>query len=618
MKKLYYLLFTLFFIILPSRVYAESYSLSLSCPDVVRPSDNVSCNVNLASTDFTINKISGTYSHSDGITLSQNSLSLNEISIDTPTTLSTINFTIPSDAISNQKYTIYLNNIVANDSIGTSNINKTIRVISSDTSLKEISATGGTLNYDSSTSTFSAIINEIKTVISASTNDPLSRITEGTGEKSLNYGKNEFDLTVLSESGTSKTYKIDITRPDTRSSNNYLSSLFITNTNIDFSKTKTEYNLSTTASEVLISATKEDTKAVITGDTGRHALSYGLNKFSIKVMAENTQVKTYNINITRNDSRSSNNYLKNITLSSGQIKFNKTTTTYNIDVDKSLEKIKINATLDDSKSKFVSGFGSREVTLLPGNNTVYIKVQNEKGELRTYTLNINRDNGKDSDSSLKDITLSAGNIEFDKDKYEYNINVKYDVYKIKIYPTASSEKSKVKVDGDFNLKVGKNKFIITVEAENGAKSEYIIIINRKKDGYILSSNSYIRNIKIKNHKVSFNKYTYDYTLTTKEDSLDINVKLDDSKATYEIIGNENLKNNSKITIKVTAENGSTREYNINIKKQTNIVIVILMVVVTLLAGALIYFVVLRIQRKNKLNNMYKTKIDVTDEDFIQI
>ena len=39
-----------------------------------------------------------------------------------------------------------------------------------------------------------------------------------------------------------------------------------------------------------------------------------------------------------------------------------------------------------------------------------------------------------------------GNIEFDKDRYEYVVNVLYDVDKIKIYPTASSEKSKIKIE----------------------------------------------------------------------------------------------------------------------------------------------------------------------------
>lgn len=617
MKKLLYLFFIFIFILIPRNVFADTYSLSLSCPNVVSPSQNITCSVNI-STDFNINKVSGSYSFTNGIISSTNSLYVDNVSIDSSSTISTINLTIPASAKSNDKYTISINNIIANDTVSTSNVSQTIRVVSSDTSLKEVTASNGTLSYDSNTSTFSAIINEIKTIISASLNDPLSTIKEGTGEKTLNYGKNEFNLVVQSEAGTTKTYNINITRPDNRSNNNYLSSLFITNTNIDFSKTKTEYNLSTTASEVLISATKEDTKSVIYGDVGKRSLNYGANNFSIKVIAENGSTKTYNINITRVDNRSSNNYLKSISLSNGSIKFNKNTTNYNITVDKTLEKIKINAILDDSKSKFVSGFGPKEVNLNLGNTTVYLKVENERGDARTYTLNINRDDGRDSDSTLKEITLSEGNIDFEKDKYNYTVNVEYKIDKMKIYATANSDKAKVNIEGDEELKVGKNKFTITVEAENGAKTIYTITVNRKKSGYKLSSNNYIKSLKIKGYDLSFNKKTYNYTLTIKEDYLNFDIKLDNKNATYEIEGNDNLKNGSKVIIKVTAENGDTKEYTIEIKKETNLIIILLILFTTLLTGTLIYFMILRIKRRNKLNKMYKSKVEVMDDDFIAV
>ena len=291
-KKIYIILTLIYFIVLPKKVIAESYTLSLSCPDVVKPSQNITCNVNVSNTDFNITKVTGSYSFSGGISSSSSSLNVDNISINSSATISTINLSVPSSASSNDIYTISINNIVANDLVSTPNITKKIRVISSDTSLKEVNLSNGSLLYDSSTSTYSGIVNDSKTIISASVNDSLSRITEGTGEKNLNYGLNKFFITVLSESGLSKKYSVNITRPDTRNNNNNLSSLLITNTNIDFSKNKTEYNLSTNSSEVLISATKEDTKASITGDTGKKLLNYGLNKFSIVVYAENGNKKT--------------------------------------------------------------------------------------------------------------------------------------------------------------------------------------------------------------------------------------------------------------------------------------------------------------------------------------
>ena len=39
---------------------------------------------------------------------------------------------------------------------------------------------------------------------------------------------------------------------------------------------------------------------------------------------------------------------------------------------------------------FENGFGPRTINLNPGNNTIYIKVRNEIGNIKTYTININR------------------------------------------------------------------------------------------------------------------------------------------------------------------------------------------------------------------------------------
>ena len=100
--------------------------------------------------------------------------------------------------------------------------------------------------------------------------------------------------------------------------------------------------------------------------------------------------------------------------------------------------------------------------------------------------------------------------------------------------------------------------------------------------------------------------------------MNLEITLEDNKATYEILGNENLKNNSEVIIKVKSESGDVRQYTITVKKQINMVIILLMIVSTILTGALIYLVVLRIKRRNKLNSMYKGKVEVIDEDFIAV
>ena len=619
-RSIYILLLVLSFLSFKNDILAESFSMSISCPEVVIPGDSVTCTTSINTTDFTIEKIQGNYSSTGDITLNTTSFSLENLSVSSFSNVGSITVNIPSAATSNTEYTVSINSILANDTITSSDVSSSMRVISSDNNLSSLNLSGAIISFDSNITSYDVIIDAPKTTISAQANDSHSSVT-GTGEKTLNYGLNSYEITVTSEKRVPKIYTINITRPDTRSKNCSLSSLLVSNTNINFDKNITEYNLSTISSEVTISATRDDSKQVVTGDTGKKSLSYGLNKFSIKVTAENGTSKTYILNITRNDVRSDNNYLKNLTLSSGSIKFSKIITTYNIDVDKSVEKIKINATLDDSKASFVNGFGSREVNLSLGNNTIYIKVQNEKGELRTYTLNINRDDGRNSDSTLKELKLSDAQVDFRSDKYDYTINVDYKVEKITITATPNSDKSKVTIDGDENLKVGTNIFKINVEAENGAKSTYTITINRKKDGYELSSNNYIKKLTITNYDLDFNKKKYNYTITTRDKSLKLDVILEDDNASYEIIGNENLKDGSKILIKVTAEDSSLKTYILTIEKPSNTLVILIMIFVTLVAASLITWIILKIKKRQKImiqKQKDQETIQMIEDDFTKV
>lgn len=61
--------------------------------------------------------------------------------------------------------------------------------------------------------------------------------------------------------------------------------------------------------------------------------------------------------------------------------------------------------------------------------------------------------------------------------------------------------------------------------------------------------------------------TYKMTVKSNVNKLDITAKTNDSKATYKITGNTNLKEGTNIVkITVTAENGSTKQYKITVTK----------------------------------------------------
>ena len=616
--------------IIPTTANAAGFSVNINCPSTSSAGAQISCNMSATPSGVTLNGVNGTFNLGSGLTFkgftassgfsdysggSSSGFVLGKTSgFSSTTTLGTLNVAIPSNATSNQTYTVGLTNVAASDTeyndYNANSVSATIRIKSNENRLSSLSISGGSISFNPDTTSYSTTINSQTATISATKKDSSSSMTGNLGTVSLNYGTNTFKINVTSETGVTRTYTINITRPDTRSKNNYLSSLAVSNTNITFNRNTLVYNLSTTSDNVQISATKDDNKASVTG-TGRFNLNYGTNTYRVNVTAENGSTRTYTININREDTRSSNNNLKSLTLSKGNLNFNKSTTTYNVDVDKDTTSVKIEASLEDGKSSFENGFGPRTINLNPGNNTIYIKVRNEIGNVKTYTININREDGKSSDSTLKEIKLSEGKIDFKTDVLEYKVNVEYDVNTFKIDALPTDGKSKVNITGDEKLKVGENTFTITVEAENGKITTYIVKVTRKEEGYKLSTNNYIKSLTIKNHSIDFDKKTYKYTIKTKEKKLDISVTLDDRKSEYKISGNKNLKNGSKVLIKVIGEDGSNRTYTLNIKKSNNALIITLIIVITIITGGAITFILLKRKKKPELEQ-------ISAEDFTTI
>ena len=382
--------------IIPTTANAAGFSVNINCPSTSSAGAQISCNISATPSGVTLNGVNGTFNLGSGLTFrgftassgfsdysggSSSGFVLGKTSgFSSTTTLGTLNVAIPSDATSNQTYTVGLTNVAASDTeyndYNANSVSATIRIKSNENRLSSLSISGGSINFNPDTTSYSTTINSQTATISATKKDSSSSMTGNLGTVSLNYGTNTFKINVTSETGVTRTYTINITRPDTRSKNNYLSSLVVSNTNISFNRDTLVYNLSTTSDNVQISATKDDNKTSVTG-TGRFNLNYGTNTYRVNVTAENGSTRTYTININREDTRSSNNNLKSLTLSKENLNFNKSTTTYNVDVDKDTTSVKIEASLEDGKSSFENGFGPRTINLNPGNNTIYIKVRNK-------------------------------------------------------------------------------------------------------------------------------------------------------------------------------------------------------------------------------------------------
>ena len=267
---------------------------------------------------------------------------------------------------------------------------------------------------------------------------------------------------------------------------NTLSSLKIDDVLVDnFNSGTTSYAKTVDAktSSVVISADKTDAKASITG-VGTKNLKYGLNTFKIVVTSEAGNKKEYVLKITRKDDRSNVNTLKSLKLSSGTINFKSDTTTYSIKVSKDIDKISIDSELTNAKSKYVDGFGNREVSLKEGDNAVLIKVMAENESVKTYTLNIIRgeiqmDPNDKSNAYIQTITIDNYNINFSKDVFEYNLQINNES-SLNIVVQMENGNASYEILNNENLKDGSQIIINTTSSDGENKLEYKINISNKQ------------------------------------------------------------------------------------------------------------------------------------------
>ena len=622
MKNIKYLLFLGLFLI-PLNTNAASSSISLSCPSTANPGSTISCSISMTTSGTTANGISAVYSFDSGLSYGSFTTAsafspLKSTStgfalsgsggVPSNVSIGTLKVKIASTVNGGQKYQVTLNNIQVSDTeYKDIQSNKTasqeIRIKSSNNNLSNLSVSGHEINFNKNTTTYTLETTSSKVTVNATKEDSYATIS-GTGTKSLSYGLNTIKVVVTSETGSKKTYTINITRKDTRSDDAKLSSLTISNANINFTTNQTIYNTSVESniSKVQISATTNNDKASFVSGYGPRTvnLSYGKNTFKLEVKSEKGTTRTYTINITRKDTRSSNNNLSSLSVSVGKINFNKNTITYNIDTKNDVTSATISATLEDQKSTFVSGYAPRTVSLKEGFNSFQIKVKNEKGTIKTYTINITREDGKSRNNNLKEITLSTGNITFDKNNLNYNVTVEYEIEKLTINATPEDSKAKVTYQKENTLKVGENKIIITVEAENKSTKNYTITVTRKEEGKKLSNVSSLSSLYIDGKQITLNENQTEYTYQTTQTAANVKATPTDSNANVTVMGNTSIKDGSIIQIIVTAEDQSTTVYKIKIeqKEEKNNTMLIILIPTIIIVIGIITFAILT-KNKNK-------------------
>ena len=108
-----------------------------------------------------------------------------------------------------------------------------------------------------------------------------------------------------------------------------------------------------------------------------------------------------------NFGKSSNNYLKGLSIKGLKLtpEFDKQTIDYTIEEELDVDSIEISADLDDSRAK-VSGTGT--IKLKPGENNIRVDVTSENGIVRTYSIKVIR---KGQETTTENTVVAENTVE---------------------------------------------------------------------------------------------------------------------------------------------------------------------------------------------------------------
>ena len=344
-----------------------------------------------------------------------------------------------------------------------------------------------------------------------------------------------------------------------------------------------------------------------------------------------SDITTIKINVTNGEShnvyefiitkhvKSSDYTLKELYLNEEAITLMEDVFVYNATVKYDEENIIIDAVPNDSKASV----DKELVFLFPvdeSSKSFDFKVKAEDGNEKNYRIFVTRKNRPDT--SLKSLKLDNGNIKFDKEILEYNLEVDYVVNDILIEAIPSDEKATVKINKE-SLQVGDN--VVTIEVTNDtAKDIYTLNINRSPN--LDKSQANLASLSIAEYpKLDFDSNVLEYKLEFKTipSSLTIEAVAIDESASIEIINNDDLINDSVVTIKVTLNDlDITRIYTLTMKElvesnedKTPIIIAIVSLVITIIV---LLILSIRDSKKNKKNNKgsknKKTKATLKSEN----
>lgn len=218
--------------------------------------------------------------------------------------------------------------------------------------------------------------------------------------------------------------------------------------------------------------------------------------------------------------------------------------------------VTVYATLTSTDSKYVDGYEPRTINLNYGINTVLIKIQNNEGITRTYTILVTRTDDRTSDNTLSDISLSVGNIDFNANVTDYKIEVPTSTESVDVSSIITSDKASyvsgyepgvVDIIGDTTVK------LIKVKSETGSTRTYVLTFIKEGTDEISEESLQLRDLVIPGVYIPFEDNVSNYSLSVdyETDVINLNTVLKDKDS----IASISLKRKSDSEYKLVSDIG---------------------------------------------------------------
>lgn len=187
---------------------------------------------------------------------------------------------------------------------------------------------------------------------------------------------------------------------------------------------------------------------------------------------------------------------------------------------------------------------------------------------------------KSNDATLKSLSVNGYTLSpvFSSNITSYEVTVPNDITSIKINGSVNHSKATVTGLGNITLTGDSTTVEIKVTAEDGTVKKYTLKINKEShDEPVVSeksSDATLKKLNVSGYTLNptFNKNTKTYSMKVNNNITGLNVEAiaNNDKATVSISGNSGWKVGiNTISIKVTAEDGTTNTYVVNVERKSD-------------------------------------------------